>query len=127
MNRRSKLWTAPKENISKRSRTRNTLYEVERYQTIIADLAATEASTTTLSEQLEAIKSNLERLRDSASETIRHLSWLFGDVLGELIPGEIDGEVKLDGRGLSLKVEYGGNVRRPPSIHLRSSRLTLRL
>lgn len=87
---------------------RKTLYEVERYQSILSDLAATETSAGALSEQLEIIKSNLERLRESSSETIRHLSWLFSDVLGDLIPGDIDGEVKLDGRGLSLKVEYGG-------------------
>ena len=46
--------------------------------------------------------------RASVSDRIRHLSLLFSDVLGELVPGEIKGEVKLDGNGLSLKVELGG-------------------
>jgi uncharacterized protein YydD (DUF2326 family) len=88
---------------------RNILHEVEQYESMISGLDAAEASTTEFARRVEEIKSKVEQSRTSASDTVRHLSHLFGDVLRELIPGEVDGEVKLDGHGLSLKVEYGGD------------------
>ena len=47
--------------------------------------------------------------RDSSSATIKRLSNWFDIVLRELVPGDIRGSAKLDGNGLKLDVELGGN------------------
>jgi hypothetical protein len=90
------------------SEARNAVYDAERYQAMVSDLESCEKSMNKISEGLEETKSRLAANRASASETIRHLSLLFSDVLRELVPGEISGELKLDGKGLTLKVELGG-------------------
>ncbi len=87
---------------------RTLVYEVQRYEALIAEEAATEKTAGTISKRLDEMRVTLSADRASVSDRIRHLSLLFSDVLGELVPGEIKGEVKLDGNGLSLKVELGG-------------------
>jgi hypothetical protein len=87
---------------------RGALYEVERYAALLAEESAADETVTTVSKRLDEARANLAVDRASVSEQIRHLSLLFSDVLRELVPGEIKGEAKLDGNGLSLKVELGG-------------------
>jgi hypothetical protein len=46
--------------------------------------------------------------RASVAESIHRLSNWFDGTLQELVPGEIRGTAKLDGNGLTLKVDLGG-------------------
>ena len=87
---------------------RGLVHEVERYEALLAEHATAEKTAGTISTVLDETRATLAANRASVSDTIRHLSLLFSDVLGELVPGEIRGEAKLDGNGLSLKVELGG-------------------
>jgi len=102
------LERAERERSASVRNARALVYEVERYEALIAEEAATEKTAGTISKRLDEMRVTLSADRASVYDRIRHLSLLFSDVLGELVPGEIKGEVKLDGNGLSLKVELGG-------------------
>jgi predicted nucleic acid-binding Zn-ribbon protein len=57
---------------------------------------------------LEEIRKELASFRQASSERIRQLSEKFDAVLRELVPG-VCGSAKIDGNGLKLNVEWGGD------------------
>ena len=95
---------------------RNLVYDVERYGVMVSSLEGHERATEPLTQEIELLKQKASEHRAAAADTIRHLSLLFADVLRELIPGEIGGDVKLDGKGLSLNVRFHGNERSTAAI-----------
>jgi len=95
---------------------RNAVYDVQRYSAMISRSETFEQSTESISKEIRLLKQQTGEHRAAAADTIRHLSLLFADVLRELIPGEIGGEVKLDGKGLSLNVKYQNSDRSTAAI-----------
>src|SRR3546814_16294773 len=63
---------------------------------------------TQTSTELDATRRALTDHRAAASNVIQALSTRFDAVLHEFLPGIGAGEIKLDGKGLSLKVQMGG-------------------
>lgn len=95
---------------------RNVVYDVERYGAMLSSLESFEGITGTLTKEIELLKQKGTEHRTAAADTIRHLSLLFADVLRELIPGEIGGDIRLDGNGLSLNVKFHDNERSTAAI-----------
>jgi hypothetical protein len=95
---------------------RNTVYDVERYGAMVSRLENFEGTSESLARELESLKQQTVEHRSAAADIIRHLSLLFADVLRELIPGEIGGDVKLDGKGLSLNVRFRDSDRSTAAI-----------
>ena len=84
------------------------VYDAERYEALIEERSASAASAEERENCLKKIRDTLFAHRASVAEAVHHLSFLFDAVLRELVPGEIKGEARLDGNGLTLKVELGG-------------------
>jgi hypothetical protein len=82
--------------------------EAERYEALLGERAEVATSVNETATQLESTRDTLAAHRASVGETIDRLSVTFDAVLRELVPGEIKGQAKLDGNGLTLKVELGG-------------------
>jgi hypothetical protein len=83
--------------------------DVDVYEKLILEKLAAEKAILKTSKSLEKTKDKLAAHREAVAETIRYLSIWFDAVLRELVPGEIRGNAKLDGKGLTLKVELGGD------------------
>ena len=82
--------------------------DADRYGALVLERAASAASAGQVTEELEKTRESLAAHRASVAESIQHLSGWFDIVLQELVPGEIKGTAKLDGNGLTLKVDLGG-------------------
>lgn len=82
--------------------------EAERYEAFLAERAELASSIEQAAVRLAATRDTLAAHRALVGESIRRLSATFDAVLRELVPGDIKGEAKLDGNGLTLKVELGG-------------------
>jgi uncharacterized protein YoxC len=82
--------------------------EAERYEALLGERTDVETSISETAAKLESTRETLVAHRASAGEVIHRLSVAFDAVLRELVPGDIKGEAKLDGNGLTLKVELGG-------------------
>jgi len=95
---------------------RNAVYDVERYGAMVSSLESHTRVSESLADEIKLLKQEEAGHRDAAAGTIRHLSLLFADVLRELIPGNIGGDVKLDGRGMSLNVKLDNNDRSTAAI-----------
>jgi hypothetical protein len=85
------------------------LREAEDYESLVTDRADGRLRLEQIETRLSGTRETLSAHRASVAETIRHLSAHFDAVLKEFVPGDINGEAKLDGNGLSLKVELGGD------------------
>ena len=83
--------------------------DAEDYDALLAERESTNRALEQTEARLTNLRDTLAAHRAAVAETIRHLSGLFDSVLKELVPGDIQGEVRLDGRGLTLKVELGGD------------------
>lgn len=79
----------------------------DRYERLILEKAKMQKQVDTATASLKTIRDTLGEHRANVAEIIRSLSTRFDAILKELIAGA-KGEVKLDGNGLSLKVELGG-------------------
>lgn len=95
---------------------RNAAYDVERYAAMVSSSGSFEQTAESIEHEIGLLKQQAAEHRAAAADTIRHLSLLFADVLRELIPGEIGGEVKLDGKGMSLNVKFHDNDRSTAAI-----------
>jgi hypothetical protein len=83
--------------------------DTERYEALIAEKSRSEGAVLKTSKGLEKTRDTLIAHRAAVAETIYYLSTWFDAVLRELVPGEIRGTARLDGNGLTLKVELGGD------------------
>lgn len=82
--------------------------DTERYELLLQErLKATDLAERT-SANLENVRESLAAHRSAVSEAINGLSRWFDTTMRELVPGEIRGKVKLDGNGLALRVDLGG-------------------
>lgn len=79
----------------------------DRYERLILEKARMQKQVDTATSNLKTIRDTLGEHRANVAEIIRNLSGRFDAILKELIAGA-RGEVRLDGNGLSLKVELGG-------------------
>lgn len=82
--------------------------DVVRYEEFLTEKDKLESSIETAETQLEKIRETLAAHRTAVSDVVGELSWRFDTILRELIHANIQGEIKLDGKGLNLKVELGG-------------------
>jgi hypothetical protein len=82
--------------------------EAERYESLLSERRDVEIAINETAAKLESTRETLVAHRASVGEVIHRLSVAFDAVLRELVPGDIKGEAKLDGNGLTLKVELGG-------------------
>ncbi len=84
------------------------LREAEDYDALIVDRSKNTSSLEDIELRLTKTRETLAAHRASVADTIAHLSARFDSVLREFVPGDINGEVKLDGNGLALKVQLAG-------------------
>ena len=56
----------------------------------------------------EEREGQIRLIRQKNEGAVRRLSQLFDAVIRELVPGEIEGSVLIDGKGITLKVSQGG-------------------
>jgi hypothetical protein len=83
--------------------------EADRYESLLAERDSADVMDGTIERRLEATRDSLSAYREAASASIHCLSGWFDAILGELVPGEVVGEAKLDGNGLSFRVQMGGD------------------
>jgi hypothetical protein len=84
------------------------LREAEDYDTLVIDRSKLTLSLEEIESRLTRTRETLAAHRAAVADTIAHLSARFDSVLREFVPGDINGEVKLDGHGLALKVQLAG-------------------
>ncbi len=94
----SKLTRAAQRNID----------EADRYAALVAEQNDTLVSIQENEGKLVRVRETLAAHRDSAADVVSDLSRKFDAVLRELVPADISGKVVLDGLGMQLKVELGG-------------------
>ena len=82
--------------------------DTDRYEGLLLERSTANTSADRTASSLEKTRESLAAHRASVAESIHYLSVWFDAVLQELVPGEIKGAVKLDGNGLTLKVDLGG-------------------
>ena len=82
--------------------------ESERYQTLLTERSEVALAVEKLEGRMRTARDTLAGYRSSVIEVFRHLSTTFDAVLRDLVPGNIKGDVKLDGNGITLKVELDG-------------------
>lgn len=82
--------------------------DTERYELLLRERSLAAAAVDTAAKRLESTRDSLFAHRASVAESIHNLSRWFDTTMRELVPGEIKGRVKLDGNGLTLTVELGG-------------------
>jgi hypothetical protein len=82
--------------------------DAERYEALLLERSAAAVSAGKVAENLETTRETLAAHRASVAESIHRLLNWFDGTLQELVPGEIRGTAKLDGNGLTLKVDLGG-------------------
>jgi hypothetical protein len=83
--------------------------DVERYSELIEESAARDQAIEDAEARLEAAREAIAGQREEAARTIQDLSERFGAVIRELVPGDVAGRLVLDGNGLALRVELGGD------------------
>lgn len=83
--------------------------EASRYAALLEELETANVADGRIEQRLESTRSSLGAYREAASSAIRYLSERFDAILGELVPGEVLGDAKLDGNGLSFRVQLGGD------------------
>jgi len=91
------------------------VYDAERYESLITEHGGATKDLDEVANRLSRVRETLGAHRAAVAETIRVLSERFDYILRELVPGEIEGEAKLDGNGLTLKTVMGGE-RSTPAI-----------
>jgi hypothetical protein len=94
----SKLTRAAQRNID----------EADRYAALVAEQNDTLVSIQENEGKLVRVRETLAAHRDSAADVVSDLSRKFDAVMRELVPADISGKVVLDGLGMQLKVELGG-------------------
>lgn len=80
-----------------------------RYESLISEKSQMQQQVDSAAENLTTIRETLVEHRKNVAEVIRSLSSRFDTILKELIHAPVKGEAKLDGNGLALKVELGGD------------------
>lgn len=80
----------------------------DRYEKLILEKSKTQKQVDAATTKLKTIRDTLGEHRNNVAQVIGNLSSRFDSILKELIVGAVKGEIKLDGNGLSLKVELGG-------------------
>lgn len=83
--------------------------QAEAYTDLMTERSKVSKSLSDMEQEQQKTKDELAAHRSSVAGVIRDLSSHFDAVLRELVPGEIKGTAKLDGNGLALKVEMGGD------------------
>lgn len=83
--------------------------EIRRHEELVRERDDTAEAVASQEEALEQTKHVINELRQSRAAVIRDLSVKFDGVIRDLVPGGVSGQAVLDGRGLSLKVEFGGD------------------
>jgi predicted nucleic acid-binding Zn-ribbon protein len=110
---REKTRTALEQAADGRSRSvraaQRMIDEADRYESLLAERDSADVMDGTIERRLEATRNSLSAYREAASASIQRLSGWFDAILGELVPGEVLGEAKLDGNGLSFRVQMGGD------------------
>lgn len=84
------------------------LDDAERYSEMMTERNGAVTIISRKEVELEEIKGVLTAHRENYSSVIASLSERFDTIMRELIPSNIKGEIKLDGKGMNLKVMLGG-------------------
>ena len=82
--------------------------DTERYERLLQERSHASDAAENISKGLDSTRESLSAHRASVAESIHHLSYWFDTTMRELVPGEIKGTVKLDGNGMALRVDLGG-------------------
>ena len=82
--------------------------DTERYERLLQERSHASDAAENISKGLDGTRESLSAHRASVAESIQHLSYWFDTTMRELVPGEIKGTVKLDGNGMALRVDLGG-------------------
>jgi predicted nucleic acid-binding Zn-ribbon protein len=85
-----------------------TMDDAERYELLLQEKSQAAHAAEVTASDLDSTREALSAHRASVAESITRLSSWFDTTMRELVPGEIKGAVKLDGNGLALRVDLGG-------------------
>jgi len=83
--------------------------DVEEYESLQAEYDRAILALRKLESGLEKARDTIASYRESSSANVVSLSNWFDVVIRELVPGDVRGSAKLDGNGLKLDLELGGN------------------
>jgi hypothetical protein len=83
--------------------------DIDRYSELLEESVVRNQAINDAEARLESARREVTALRDEATKTIQALSERFGAVIRELVPGDVTGRLVLDGNGLALRVELGGD------------------
>ena len=89
-------------------KARRSIDDVERLNELLIEQEQTQSQVATLERTIEEKRKQTGSFRDAHAETFNRLSRLFDAILRELIGPAATGRIALDGSGLRLSVELGG-------------------
>jgi len=87
---------------------RRLLNEVDQLDRLLQEQAQSQANAETLDNELEAKRSKAGGFRDAQADVFSRLSLFFDAIIREMVGPNASGKVILDGNGLKLSVELGG-------------------
>ena len=76
---------------------------------LLGDVEAASSAVNDLNELIGKAREQISSLRDSQAKVIRHASKLFDAIVRDLVEKEAEGKITLDGNGLHLRIELGGD------------------
>ena len=89
-------------------KARHLIDEASRLRDLLAEGGQEQANMDALDVQIEEKRERLSAFRDEQAQVFQTLSNFFDGIVGELVHGAT-GSVKLDGNGLKLSVDFGGD------------------
>jgi hypothetical protein len=83
--------------------------DIHKYEALVAEYDKARLSDAKMDEELKHTRDAIAAYRDSTSSRVARLSDRFDGILRELVSPDIRGSLRIDGKGLKLNVELGGN------------------
>lgn len=88
---------------------RRNLEDADRLAAWARSVEEAEAKLLHLGEEVDSVREHAAELRGQQARVFRHASKLFDTIIGDLVGPEATGRITLDGNGLHLGVEMGGD------------------
>ena len=91
------------------SKTRGLIEEANRLEEILVSQEAKHVSAVAFTAEIEKKRAGTVAFRDAQADVFNRLSIFFDAIIGEIVGPNAGGKVTLDGNGLKLSVELGGD------------------
>jgi predicted nucleic acid-binding Zn-ribbon protein len=94
---------------------RRMIDEIDQLNEALAELESTQADESKLSKKMDKMREQVAAYRNQQVQVFRRLTHFFNVIIREVAGSEAEGKIHLDGNGLHLSVELGGD-RSTPAI-----------